>query len=150
MITPLPQSGQGLPIHSSVSTEGTGTVFPPSAFLRDTRFLTALGVETEAEERDAETENFVVVEDGCTETYRLLQSANTLATMADTICFSSSRNWAALYVRRSISRNFFFLLPNTGQFSTLQQFFIDNLYQLHTCRGGYQTFSVLTDVVALE
>lgn len=50
---------------------------------------------------------------------RLLLSERTLNTISDTICFNSSRNCPALYVRFSISRNFFSQIPvSSADFSS--------------------------------
>ena len=68
MITPLPHTGQSLPIHSSVRGEGRGAAFCVSVFLRGVRFLVALGFGVEAEALEAGAEDLAVAGDGCTGT----------------------------------------------------------------------------------
>ena len=42
------------------------------------------------------------------------------------------------------------LLPDTGQFATLQQFLMDGVNEFDACRGCHQILALATDVVALE
>ena len=43
-----------------------------------------------------------------------------------------------------------FLLPDTRQFTTLQQFFLDDVYQFDAGSRGQQVLLLPTDIVALE
>ena len=43
-----------------------------------------------------------------------------------------------------------FLLPDTCEFSTLEEFFVDDADEFHTCRSGNEAFAFLADVVTFE
>ena len=43
-----------------------------------------------------------------------------------------------------------FLLPDTRQFTALQQFLVDEVDEFDACRGGDEAFAVALDIVALE